>query len=73
MPQHIEHLTPIARHRDDRTGRTTWTAAGRLFTGRGAHVRALAAARAACRLAEILASVHAEPRAARTTRPALEA
>ena len=50
-------LSPIARHSNDRTHRATWTAGGRLFTGRGAHMRALAAARASQRLSDILATV----------------
>jgi len=60
MPQHVQHLAPITRHEAD-NGHATWTAAGRLFTGRGAHVRALAAARAASTLARILASVRPAP------------
>lgn len=56
MPRHIQHLQPLTRHESD-NHRTTWTAAGRLFTGRGAHMRALAAARASATLARILASV----------------
>lgn len=59
MPDHIHTLAPIHRH-TSRTGRATWTAAGRLFAGRGAHMRALAAARASQRLASILASVRRE-------------
>lgn len=41
-----ELLAQIARH-TNRKGRSTWTAAGQLVTGRGAHLRALAASRRA--------------------------
>lgn len=40
MPDHIQSLAQITRH-TSRTGRTTWTASGQMFTGRGAPMRAL--------------------------------
>ena len=67
MPQ---ILKTIARHYDTRQRRTVWTANGRSFEGRGAHMRALAAARATERLSDLLADARAAARvrAVRTMR-----
>lgn len=63
MADHIETLRSMTRHYDGRTKRATWTTAGRLFTGRGAPLRALAAARAAYRLHELLTEARNTTRA----------
>ena len=57
MSDTIERLN-ISRIWNPRKKRATWTACRRLFTGRGCHMRAIAAARAQQRLADILSTLH---------------